>query len=158
MKYRYATEEEVRKNKLYLDERNLDQGDVSVCIQISEPMIDASFVANCDEIKSKLQDMYVSITNVTNVKDELSIINKERLNVTVDNLLKLKGNVYTHVFHSGDFCGSSLHYQICRRGTVKVIQWCCDKKHVRKWNSSEILTTRHKTQCMENHIFFFRTP
>ena len=76
LKYRYATEEDVRKDKLHLDERNLDPGDMSICSQISQPMIDASFIANCNEIKSKLQDMRFSITNVTSFKDKLSIIVK----------------------------------------------------------------------------------
>ena len=126
LKYRYAIEEDVN-DKLYLDERNLNQGNMSVCSQISEPMIDASFVADCNEIKSKLQDMYISITNVTNFQDALSIIDKERLIVTVDKLLELKGNVCTHAFHNGNLCGSSLHYEISGRGIVKVIQWSCDK-------------------------------
>ena len=102
---------------------------MSVCSQIYEPMIDASFVTNCNEIKSKLQDMYVSITNITNFEDELSIIDKERLIVTVDKLLHLKGNVCTHVFHTCNLCGSSLHYEISARGIAKAIQWHCDKKH-----------------------------
>ena len=103
---------------------------MSVCSQISELMIDASFVANCNEVKGKLQDMYVSITNVTSFQDELSVIDKERLIVTVDKLLELKGNVFTHVFHNGNLCGSSLHYGISGRETVKVIHWSCVKNTV----------------------------
>ena len=154
MKYRYATEEDVRKDKLHLDERNLDPGDMSIRSQISQPMIDASFIANCNEIKSKLQDMRFSITNVTSFKDKLSIIVKECLIVTVDKLLELKGNVCTHVFHNGNLCGSSLHYEIFGRGTVKVMQWRCDKKHVGKWSSSEILTTGHKIPVYYNDLLF----
>ena len=127
---------------------------MSVCSQISELMIDASFVANCNEVKGKLQDMYVSITNVTSFQDELSIIDKERLIVTVDKLLELKGNVFTHVFHNGNLCGSSLHYGISGRETVKVIHWSCDKKHGGKWNSSEILTRQHKTPVYYNDLLF----
>ena len=125
---------------------------MSACRQISEPMIDASFVANCNEIKSKLQDMYVSITNVTNFQDEHTIIDKERVIVTVHKLLELKGNVCTHVLHNSNFCGSSLHYEISGRGTVKVIQWSCDKKHAGKWSSSKILTRRHKTPVYYNDL------
>ena len=127
---------------------------MSVCSQISGPMIDTSFVANYNEIKSKLQNMYVSITNVTNFQYEHTIIDKERFIVTVDKLLELKENVCTHVFHNGNFCGSSLHYEISGRGNVKVIQWSCDKKHVGKWSSSEILTRRHKTPVYYNDILF----
>ena len=117
-------------------------------------MIDASFVTNCNEIKSKLQYMYVSVTNVTNFQDEPSIIDKERLIVTVDKLLESKGNLCTHVFHNGNLCGSSLHYEIFWGGTVKVIQWSCDKKHVGKWSSSEILTRRHKNPVYYHDLLF----
>ena len=89
--------------------------------------------------------MYVSITNVTTFEDQLSIIDIERLVVTVDKLLELKRNVCPHIFHNGNLCGSSLHYEIFGSSNVKVIQWNCDKKHVGKWCSSEILTRRNKT-------------
>ena len=62
--------------------------------------------------------MYVSITNVTTFEDQLSIIDIERLVVTVDKLLELKRNV----FHNGNLCGSSLRYEIFGSSNVKVIQ------------------------------------
>ena len=89
---------------------------------------------------SKLQDMYASITNVTTFEDQISIIDIENLVVTVDKLLELRRNVCRQIFHNGNLCGSSLHYEISGCGNVKVIQWTCDKKHVGKWGSSEILT------------------
>ena len=124
--YRYDTED-VQKNELYLDERKADHGNMSVCSQISEPITDGSFVAKCNQIQIKLQDMYASIADVTSFEDELSITNKERLVVTVEKLLELKGDVCTHLFHNGNSCGLSFHYEISQRGAIKVVQWSCDQ-------------------------------
>ena len=64
LRYRFDTDEDVRKDKLYLHKRIVDQGNMLMYSQIFEPMINTSFVANCNETKSKLQKIYASIVTV----------------------------------------------------------------------------------------------
>ena len=85
--------------------------------------------------------------------EEANIVDKERVIVSLEKLVELRGNI----------CGQPFNNQICCEkvtfvwmkgygGTSKTLKWSCANKHHGKWESSEIIAVRDKRPIYLNDL------
>ncbi|XP_066929688.1 uncharacterized protein [Clytia hemisphaerica] len=93
-------------------------------------------------IRDKLQSCFDDLCSTGG--DEVLDVDKERVIVSLEKLVKLRGDVCQHQLEDG-FCNEKVSFMWMKgRGTCKTLRWSCPKNHYGKWESSEIIAYRDK--------------
>ena len=107
--------------------------------------LDADLGANKVEVEEKMKSKFKSLCE-TNLP-EVNYVDKPRVIVSLDQLLKLKGP-------KCELCKELLSFSWSGKGTVRILTWQCKNKHQDRWVSSEIIDVRNKTPIYLNDLLF----
>ena len=83
---RYVTEKEVEASDLVINKSSQSIMDMSICSNVTEPMLDASLVANTSA-QGKLKKIFSSHSDTSDITEFTGILDQERLFLSVNKLI-----------------------------------------------------------------------
>lgn len=131
----------------------LEERDMELCTTYeNDTSIYAPFCSNVNEINGKLESMLQTI-----FREEISetnVVNRDRLLVSVEKLIELKGNQCDFALADGNKCQEEVCFDVEFRGSVLKLRWECALGHKGIWLSSEEVNVATSSPVFVNDILF----
>ena len=131
----------------------LEEREMELCTTYEhDSSVYAPFCSNVNEINGKLESMLQTM-----FKEEISetnIVNRDRLLVSVEKLIELRGNQCDSALHDGNKCQEEVCFDAECRGSVLKLRWECAIGHKGLWVSSEVVNVATSPPVFVNDILF----
>ena len=120
--------DEIHDKERDLNRTFLEEQEIELCTTFNmDNTIFAPFNSNVKEIDSKLKSMLQAMFKEDMVESD--IVNRDRIIVTIEKLIELKGNICNFAFANGQICQEHVNFDKEIKGSVLTLRWECVKKH-----------------------------
>lgn len=84
--------------------------------------------------------------------EELGLVERDRIVVSVEKLKELKGSLCKENLNTGHICNEPLKFQSDVQGTVLKLRWSCGNGHLGVWVSSEVVCQSRNSNVYLNDL------